>query len=183
MDMVLTPRKWLTGLAIATVTGVAATGCGSNIPIASNGAATTTTDSLPAIVGGVPMAALARQALTEATIWSDPRPTHVRAVVSTQEGLESVLGYSYGATAPVFIVALEGRLVCSPSCGISAPALPGVTTTPTTTPVPISFMAFTFPLPRAHGSGGGSLSVTRIDPDLSKLGHVYDLQPYVNALG
>jgi hypothetical protein len=186
----VTIRRTMALIATATLTGVTVTACRSTTTTSQTMTTTTitrrTTPALaatpPAIVDGVPMAVLARQAVNEARAWSDPRPSHVRVVVSTQAGLESVLGYSYGATVPVFVVALQGRLFCGPSCDISDPALLG-RSTPTTmlSVVPIAYMAFTVPVWATPGSGG-SLSVGRIDPDLSKLGQVYNLQPYVDGL-
>ena len=49
------------------------------------------------------------------------------------------------------------------------------------TVVPASSMALTVPTAAEPGSGV-SLSIGRIDPRLSKLGHVYNLQPYVDSL-
>ena len=137
---------------------------------------------LPATVNGVPLAALARQALNESRAWSVTDPKHVRVVVSSQAGIEHLLGYNYGSTTPAYVVSLKGRFHCElPSCAPSG--LSGASKPATTDPrsVPISYMTLEVPIPLTS-TGGGELSVGRIDPNLSQLGHVYGLGPYVVSL-
>jgi len=138
---------------------------------------------LPATVNGVPVMALARQALNESKAWSVTDPKDVRVVVSSQAAMEHLLGYNYGSTTPAYVVSLQGPFHCGPSCvgsGVGT-ANEAVTAEPSTS-VPTSYMTLNLPIPLTS-TGGGGLSVGRIDPDLSRLGHVYDLDPYVVSLG
>jgi hypothetical protein len=138
--------------------------------------------ALPPVVDGVPLARLAAHALAEARAWSDGHPTSVRVVRASIAGLEQISGYhrTYGSSVPSYVIALDGHFYCAPPrCEASVPAGPPPPIEPTDpTTVPLSFMTFTIPV---TGPADGSLSVGRIDPDLAKLGHVYDLQPYVLA--
>ena len=140
---------------------------------------------LPATVNGVPLAALARQALNASRAWSVTDPKNARVVVSSQAGIENLLGYNYGSITPAYIVSMRGRFYCAPpSCAPSHPYVGGASDAPTTDlprPVPNGYMTLDLPIPLT-AMGGGGLSVGRIDPNLSKLGHVYDLRPYLVSL-
>jgi len=171
-------------LFAVTVLGVVALtdGCGQTATV-RHMAPTEPSRPLPTTINGVPLAALARQALVESKTWSVTDPKDVRVVVSSQVGLEHLLGYNYGSTTPAYVVSLQGAFHCGPpSCAPSG--ISGANKAATTDPpgsVPTSYMTLNLPIPLTS-TGGGGLSVGRTDPNLSQLGHVYDLGPYVESL-
>jgi hypothetical protein len=171
-------------LFAVTVLGVVALtdGCGQTATV-RHMAPTEPSRPLPTTVNGVPLAALARQALVESKTWSVTDPKDVRVVVSSQAGMEHLLGNNYGSTTPAYVISLQGPFRCGPSCGAAGvgSAAKAATTVPPRS-VPSSYMTLDLPIPFTL-TGGGSLSVGRINPDLSQLGHVYDLGPYVVSQG
>jgi hypothetical protein len=170
-------------IALAVVGAVALIGgCGQTATVRQV-APTQPSRPLPATVNGVPLAALARQALNESKMWSVADPKAVLVVVSSQAGIEHLLGYNYGSTTPAYVVSLKGRFRCElPSCAPSGlPVARKPATTDPPRPVPVSYMTLQVPIPLTS-KGGGELSVGRIDPNLSQLGHVHSLGPYVASL-
>jgi hypothetical protein len=173
--------RLLISLAVVGVVALIG-GCGQTATVRQV-APTQPSRRLPATVNGVPLAALARQALNESKMWSVADPKDARVVVSSQAGIEHLLGYNYGSTTPAYVVSLKGRFHCElPSCapsGLSGASKPATTDPPRS--VPISYMTLEVPIPLTS-TGGGELSVGRTDPNLSQLGHVYGLGPYVVSL-
>ena len=141
----------------------------SRLPDPAHSASTV---KVPPTVNGVPLAALAKEALQTVTALSDPRPTNVQVVLSTEARIANQM-HSYGPAVPAYVVAMDGEFRCGPSCGVLEPGVsePGSQTA-------VRYIVFTDPLPFKPGSGG-SLYAGDIRPDLSVLGHVYDLQPYI----
>jgi len=82
-------------LFAVTVLGVVALtdGCGQTATV-RHMAPTEPSRPLPTTINGVPLAALARQALVESKTWSVTDPKDVRVVVSSQAGMEHLLGYN-----------------------------------------------------------------------------------------
>ena len=118
---------------------------------------------------------LARKALRESTAWSDPHPSHVRAVATTWGKFDPL---SQGGSDPVYVVALSGRLACiPPTCSTSHGEL---IPTQASGSVRISYMLFTVAVPNAP-SPQSELSVGRRDHDLSRLGLVVNLDPYLHT--
>jgi hypothetical protein len=143
-------------------------------------AAETSTPRLPRVVDGVPVARLAREALDKAIAWSDPHPTRVRAVLTTWGRYHPSSRAEYRSDL-VYIVALDGRFTCLPlGCARSNPGGRAAFVTPAPGSVPQSHMLFTVAV-AGSPSPGSDLRVGRLDRDLSKLGHVLDLQPYVDG--
>jgi hypothetical protein len=131
---------------------------------------------LPAVVNGVPLLDLAKHALGAAEAYSVSKPIHVRAVVTTQSALYAQVPTEGGSTTPEYVVALNGPFSCG-SCGT---ALSGSSTTVAST-VAVSTMVLQLPIPLAPGATTG-IAVGVGSPLLAKLGHVYDLDPYVKSL-
>ena len=134
---------------------------------------------LPAIVNGVPLLDLAKHAFGAAEGYGVSIPVNVQAVVTTQSALTqfSVAG---GSTAPEYVVALQGRFSCG-TCGTTpATAVPMSTTTTDPSSVRVSTMVLELPLPLTNGTTGIAVGIGT--PDMTKLGEVYDLDPYIKLL-
>ena len=133
--------------------------------------------SLPAVVNGVPLLDLAKHALGAAEAYSVSKPVNVRAVITTQAALYAQVPAAGGATGPEYVVLLQGRFSCG-SCGTATP-----TSTTTTDPssVPVSPMVLQPPIPLTSGATTG-VAVGVGTPDMAKLGKVYDLDPYIKSL-
>jgi len=170
-------------IALAVVGVVALTGgCGQTATV-RHVIPTQPSRPPPTTVNGVPLAALARQALNASKAWSVTDPKNARVVVSSEAGIEHLLGYNYGSTAPAYVVSLQGPFHCGPPSCVTSGGGSAIKAATTDTPrsVPTSYMTLDLPIPLTS-TGGGGLSVGRTDPNLSQLGHVYDLGPYVVAL-
>ena len=150
------------------------------------GTAPATAARLPPVIDGVPVQRLGRQALATAKGWADPSPTDVRVVLTTwgqytrwaEDTSQRVP--TRGAADPVYVVALTGHFACRPpACSVAIPA-PG-TATPAPGPDTLSYMSFTVAVPGSP-SAGSDLLVTHRKHDLTKLGHVINLQPYIDAI-
>jgi hypothetical protein len=136
------------------------------------------TTLLPAVVNGVPLLALARHAVGAAEGYAVSQPAQVRAVVSTEAALWDLASRHGGSPSSVYIVTLRGRFDCG-ACGTAmTPAAPPTTTVPRT--VPVATMVLEIPMPISQSTNAVYVGVGH--PDLSKLGHVYDLDPYVRSL-
>jgi hypothetical protein len=132
---------------------------------------------LPAIVNGVPMLDLAKHALGAAEAYGVTKPFHVQAVITTEAALRAQFSVGRGATEPEYVVTLDGRF----SCGYCGTAIPPSTTTTDPSAVRISTMVLELPIPLPSGATTG-VAVGVGTPDLAKLGHIYDLDPYVKSL-
>jgi hypothetical protein len=131
---------------------------------------------LPAVVNGVPLLALARHALGAAKGYSVSKPIHVQAVVSTQADLYKQVSITGGSGSKEYVVVLQGRFNCG-YCGTAA-AVPTTTIDPAT--IPTSTMVLQVPDPIVAGTIGLYVGVR--NPDLTRLGRVYDLDPYIKSL-
>jgi len=134
-------------------------------------------ESLPAVVHGVPLLGLAKSARGAAEAYAVSKPLDVRAVVTTQAVLYAQVPTAGGSTEPEYLVTLGGRF----SCGYCGTAMPTSTTTIDPAAVPISTMVLQLPIPYAHGTTTG-VAVGLGSPKLAKLGHTYDLDPYIKSL-
>jgi hypothetical protein len=132
---------------------------------------------LPPIVNGVPLLDLAKHALGAAEAYGVSKPLNVRAVITTQAALYAQVPVAGGATEPEYVVSLRGRF----SCGYCGTAIPTSTTTTDPSTVRISTMVLQLPIPLASGATTG-VAVGVGTPDLAKLGHIYDLDPYIKSL-
>lgn len=127
---------------------------------------------LPAVVNGVPLLDLATHALGAAEAYSVSKPENVRAVVTTQAALYAQVPASGGATGPEYVVVLSGRF--------STGGCPSTTTTdPLATPV--STMVLELPIPLTSGATTG-VAVGVGTPNMTRLGQVYKLDPYIRSL-
>ena len=160
-------------LALVTV-GCSPTTSGSKPPVRHTPNAQSR--SLPASVNGVPLLDLAKRALGAAEAYSVSKPTNVRAVVTTQAALYTQVPVAGGAM-PEFVVTLRGRF----SCGYCGTAMPTSTATTDPSTVRISTMVLQLPIPLAPGATTG-VAVGVGTPVLDKLGHIYDLDPYITSL-
>lgn len=133
--------------------------------------------TLPAVVNGVPLLDLAKHALGAAEAYSVSKPVGVRAVVTTQAALYAQVPAAGGATGPEYVVLLQGRFTCG-SCGT---AIPTSTTTTDPSSVRISPMVLQLPIPLTSGATTG-VAVGVGTPDMAKLGKVYNLDPYIKSL-
>ena len=132
---------------------------------------------LPPIVNDVPVLDLAKHALGAAEAYGVSKPFNVRAVVTTQAALYAQVPAGGGAPEPEYVVAFQGRF----SCGYCGTASPSSTTTTDPSTVRISTMVLELPSPLASGATTG-VAVGVGTPDLAKLGHIYDLDPYIKSL-
>jgi hypothetical protein len=135
------------------------------------------TGPLPASVNGVPLLDLAKRALGAAEAYSVPNPLNVRAVVTTQASLYAQAAATGGTTKPEYVVTLRGRF----SCGYCGTAMPTSTTTTDRSTVRVTTMVLQLPVPFAPGATTG-VAVGVGTPVLVKLGHIYDLDPYIKWL-
>lgn len=133
--------------------------------------------ALPTSVNGVPLSDLAKRALGAAKAYSVSRPLDVRAVVTTQADLYAQVPVGGGAPNPEYVVTLKGRF----SCGYCGTAAPASTTTTDPSTVPMSTMVLQLPIPLAHAATTG-VAVGVGTPVLAKLGHTYNLDPYIKSL-
>jgi hypothetical protein len=132
---------------------------------------------LPAIVNGVPLLDLAKHALGAAEAYGVSKPFNVQAVVTTEAALHAQFSVAGGATEPEYVVTLHGRF----SCGYCGTDIPPSTTTTDSSAVRVSTMVLELPIPLPSGATTG-IAVGVGTPDLAKLGHVYDLDPYIKSL-
>lgn len=169
----------------APAAGPSTTGTRTTSPASAAGT------SLPATVDGVPVAALARQALARSVAWSEPHPTHVRLVVAREADVNTLFdGQRYGSTAKQYVIELDGLFTCRPpGCVTSGVGRLHQGSTAPTNPTgpdyssPLIRMIVTIPVPGTAGTGASEgLQVDRRDLDIATLGHVIDLQPYIRAL-
>jgi hypothetical protein len=133
--------------------------------------------TLPASVNGVPLLDLAERALGGAEAYGVSKPLNVRAVMTTQAALYAQVPTAGGATTPEYVVTLRGRF----SCGYCGTAMPISTTTTDPSTVRITTMVLQLPIPLASGATTG-IAVGLGTPALAKLGHPYDLDPYIKSL-
>jgi hypothetical protein len=138
---------------------------------------TTASRPLPAVVNGVPLLALAKHALGATEAYSVSNPMNVRAVVSTQAALYEQFPAAGGTPGPEYVVVLQGHFSCG-ACGTAVAATSTTTTNPST--VPVTTMVLELPVPISEATNGVAVGVGT--PDLSKLGHAYDLDPYIKSL-
>ena len=133
---------------------------------------------LPAVVDGVPLLALAKHALGAAEEYSVSKPSNVRVVVATHSVLSKPESQSVGPIVPEYIITLQGRF----TCGLCDTAeVPSRTTTPGR--VAISAMEIEVPTSNLTATIGLYVGDTGLgDPDVSKMGRVYDLDPYIASL-
>jgi hypothetical protein len=131
---------------------------------------------LPAIVNGVPLLDLAKHALGAAEGYGVSTPVNVQAVVTTRLALQTQFSVAGGSSAPEYVVALQGRF----SCGTCGTAVPMSTTTTDPSSVRVSTMVLELPLPLTNGTTGIAVGIGT--PDMTKLGEVYDLDPYIKSL-
>jgi hypothetical protein len=135
---------------------------------------------LPAIVNGVPLLDLAKHALGAAEGYGVSTPVNVQAVVTTRLALQTQFSVARGSTAPEYVVALQGRFSCG-TCGTTpVTAVPMSTTTTDPSLVRVSTMVLELPLPLTNGTTGIAVGIGT--PDMTKLGEVYDLDPYIKSL-
>jgi hypothetical protein len=163
----------LTVLTVATASASAAKSTLKHNVIAKS------SQPLPPIVDGVPLLDLAKHALGAAEGYSVSKPTHVRVVVSTQAALYRLVSQSGGSIAPEYIIKIQGRFNCG-SCGTSDATVGGRTTTTAHGTARVSTMVLEVPM--SNSSGATGLAVGLGDPDLTKMGKVYDLDPYIGSL-
>ena len=157
-------------LAFVTV-GCSPTTSGSKPPVRQ------TPNALRASVNGVPLLDLAKRALGAAEAYSVSKPTNVRAVVTTQAALYEQVPVAGGAAKPEIAVTLRGRF----SCGYCGTAMPTSTASTDLSTVHISTMVLQLPIPLVPGATTG-VAVGVGTPALAKLGHIYDLDPYIASL-
>ena len=131
---------------------------------------------LPATVNGVPLFDLAKHALGAAEAYGVSKPFNVQAVVTTGSALYAQFQATGGATEPEYVVTLHGRF----SCGYCGTAIPPSTTTTDLSSVRVSTMVLELPLPLTNGTTGEAVGIGI--PDMTKLGQVYDLDPYIKSL-
>jgi len=168
----------------ALAVSVVATACSQTAKGSSNHLAPVSTivrHPLPPVVEGVPLLALANEAVGAARAYSVKVPQDVQAVVSTQTALYRLIPEAGVSTSPEYDVSQRGRFYCPSGCGIS-PGGAGEVVTSTTAPhtVPIETMVLEIPVGSGTAPNGMFLGV--LTPDLSKLGRVYNLDPYVRSL-
>ena len=135
---------------------------------------------LPRIVDGVPLLDLAKHALGAAEGYSVSKPTDLRVVVSTQAALYRLVSQSGGSIVPEYIIKMQGRFTCG-SCGTSDATVGGRATT-TTTHRTIMVSTMVLEVPMSNSSGTTGLYVGLGDPDLTKMGRVYNLDSYIASL-
>jgi hypothetical protein len=136
---------------------------------------------LPPAVDGVPLLDLAKHALGAAEAYSVSKPVDVRAVVTTQAALYAQVPAAGGATEPEYVVVLQGRFTCG-ACGTSTGTnAPTSTTTTDPSTVHASTMVLQLPLRLTDGATTG-IAVGVGNPNMAKLGRVYDLDPYIRSL-
>jgi hypothetical protein len=159
-------------------------GPGRPVPYA-NRVPTTTTEPFSPKVDGLRLHELAEQALSESEVYGVSRPENARVVVATPIQVLGLVGEEDGSQSPAFqsqeyIVALQGRFNLISACAnIPADAVPASTTETSVTPV--ANMVIAVPTPDAF-SNAYPIYVGLDDPDLSTLGHVYDLDRYIASL-
>jgi len=174
----------LNDMAKQSTAGLVATmGISAASPIiarSNHGVISRSTARLAPVVKGVPLRDLAEHALSAAEGYGVRNPHDVRVVVSSQAALWNLVPLSGGANATEYIIKLQGRFSC-PNCDTSNASPPGRTTTTTTlTKTATSTMILEVAMPIGNGTNAVYEGVG--DPDLSKLGRVYDLDPYVASL-
>ncbi len=182
--------KMVKRIGITAVLGsvsLLAVGCGRSAAVRGplRNAPVTTTRPLQVAVDGVPVLALAKQALGASRAWNVSHPQNVRVVMTTQTHIWKVQGFNYssqisGSHISAYFVALQGRFFCGGTCGASNPSGSTVSTM-TPSKIPISYMVLEVPIPGGPQSASG-LSVSSKNPDLTGLGTVHNLDPYVASL-
>lgn len=142
---------------------------------------TTVVHQLPPVVDGIPLLDLAAKAVGAARAYSVTVPQDVQTVVSTQAALYKLIPEAGVLTTPEYVVVLRGRFHCPSGCGISV-AAPQDRTTLVTSPQSVRMETMVLEIPEGRGTGPNGLSLGVFNPGLSKLGRVYDLNPYVHSL-
>jgi hypothetical protein len=129
-------------------------------------------------VDGVPLLALAKHALGTAEEYSVSKPSDIRVVVSTHAVLSKPESPSAGSIDPEYVITLQGRFTCG-SCDTAEIK----TRTTTLTRIVLSTMLIEVPVSNLSATTGMYVGHVGLgDPDLSKLGRVYDLDPYIASL-
>jgi hypothetical protein len=181
---VLRPR--IVGLVtVLAVAGVVAGGCGGQgVPRYGFGGpairvTTTTTEPLSTTVNGIPLMALAQDALGAAAGYSVNRAEDVRMVLTTAARLCHLMKDEGGTCTdtPEYLISLRGGFACGMSCGQDVGTN---TTTASTSPPGSTTMYVAVPTFDSDEVLGEAVGVA--GPNLSTLGRVYDLDPYVKAL-
>ena len=132
----------------------------------------------PPVVDGVPLLALAKHALGAAEEYSVSKPSDVRVVVATHSVLSKPGSQSVDPIVPEYIITLQGRFTCGFCDTAEVP-----TRTTTLMRIAISTMEIEVPKSNLSATIGLYVGVTGLgDPDLSKMGRVYDLDPYIASL-
>ena len=155
--------------------GCGPTASGSKPPLRQTPNARSRT--LPASVNGVPLLDLAKRALGAAEAYSVSKPTTVRAIVTTQAALYAQVPFAGGSAKPEFVVTLRGRF----SCGTCGTAISTSTASTDSSTVRVSTMVLQLPIPLVPGATTG-VAVGMGTPVVAKLGHTYDLDPYIKPL-
>jgi hypothetical protein len=140
----------------------------SRLSSTSGSATTTSVQSLPSVVGGVPLTSLASAGLRYSKVWDELHPTNARVGLVMQ-----------GGKIAAYLVEMTGHFQCLPfnGCAVSIPAGPPGSSTPalsTPTVAPLSYLTVSVP----STSTGGGLSVGK---EHTLTGDVWDLQPYILA--
>ncbi len=139
-------------------------------------------EPLPPVVNGVPLLDLAKHALGTSEAYSVVHPLKVRAVITTQAALWAQVPANApsDASAPEYVVELQGRFNCG-SCGTTtASPTPTIPTTTDPSEVRVSTMVLELPMPLSGATTGVAVGLGT--HDLAKLGRVYDLDPYIGSL-
>jgi hypothetical protein len=126
----------------------------------------------------VPLHALAERALGASEGYAVNDPQDVRAVVTTEATLCRLMSEAGSSCTQsrVYLISLRGPFSC-PGCGTGVAAN---ATTTSTSPPRITTMYVAVPASDTKSTGGVAVGVA--GPNLSTVGHVYDLDPYVKAL-
>ena len=179
----LTSRR-IRALAAGLVVPVIATACSQAGQASSTSNASVSTTArhwLPPVVNGVPLLALATTAVAAARNNSVRIPQDVQAVVSTQAALYKLIPEVGEDTYPEYVVAMRGRFHCPGECGASVGSEGHVTTSTTATrAVRTETMILEIQVGSSTGPNGMYLGV--LTPDISRLGQVYNLDPYIHTL-
>jgi hypothetical protein len=170
------PRSRAGGLLVAlTVGAVALGGCSSLQASTSHRVTGPGCCSAPL---PPPLHELAERALGASEAYAVDDPRDVQAVVTTEATLCRLMSETGSSCtqSSVYLISLRGRFSCG-ACGTMVPA--NATTTSTSLP-PVTTMYLAVPASDTEATGGETVGIA--GPNLSTLGHVYDLDPYVRAL-